>query len=144
MFFRNVSSHLNWSIIRLVKCLGNVKTIPFIFMTVTKYDHVYDVSIFCLHISRWLILKLRRIFTRPCILYGESIRFSVYVCLSVCLCFKWFLSNNRSQLLVDRSSSNLVERWKILTCQSSEKFMMIAFTIKTQARNNEQTYRQGK
>ena len=43
---------------------------------------------------------------------GKSIRFSMSVCMCVfnCLCFQWFLSENRYPLLVDRSNSNLVER----------------------------------
>ena len=37
-------------------------------------------------------------------------RVSDSVWLSVCLCFQWFLSDNRYPLLVDRWSSNFVER----------------------------------
>ena len=45
-------------------------------------------------------------FSRPYILFGESIRISLCVCLSICVCFKLFLSDNRSPLLVERSSSH--------------------------------------
>ena len=55
--------------------------------------------------------------------YREIISFSLYstlygilgeyqfqsLCVSVCLCFQWILFNNRFPMLVDRSSSNLVE-----------------------------------
>ena len=44
--------------------------------------------------------------TRPYILHGESIRFSLWGCLY----FQLFLSGNRSPLLVDRSSWNFVGR----------------------------------
>ena len=59
------------------------------------------------------------------------------------LCFQWFLSDDRSLLLVNRSSSDLVERWRISTYQSSQKFIMIAFTIKTQKRINDASHEKG-
>ena len=52
--------------------------------------------------TRFKVSKV--IITQPFILYGESIRFSLSVC--VWLCFQWFLSDKRSPLLVNRSSSN--------------------------------------
>ena len=72
------------------------------------------------------------------IIYGGSIRLSLCICMSVCrcvfvsvyLCFHWFLSDNRSPLFVNRSSSNVLERWKISTSRSSKNFVMTAFTIK--------------
>ena len=43
-----------------------------------------------------------------CLVFGENQIQSL--CLRVCLCFQWSLSDNRSPLLVDWSSSNLLER----------------------------------
>ena len=50
-----------------------------------------------------------------------------------CLFLFFLMSENR--LLVHWSNSNFVERWThgVYNFQSSEKFLMIAFTIKTQA-----------
>ena len=58
------------------------------------------------------------------------------VCVSVSVC-PVILVRNISPLLVNRSSSNLIERKRIRTSQFAEKFIMIAFTIKTQARIND-------
>ena len=64
--------------------------------------------------STLLLDRLSYMVTRPYILYGYS-TLLIYMgrvsdSVSVCLCFQWFLSDNRSPLLVDPSSSNLVER----------------------------------
>ena len=48
-----------------------------------------------------------------------------------------FVYDNRTLLLVYRSSSKLVERYFILTSQSYENFTIIAFAIKTQVRIND-------
>ena len=68
------------------------------------------------------------------------VRVCVCVCLSVCLRFHWFLSDNRSPLLMDILSSNLVDRLRIPTSWSSKKKLILI------ARNSEQkqAYREGK
>ena len=67
-------------------------------------------------------------------LYPYIRRVSVSVCVFVFIFPFSCVSDYRSLSLEHRSGSNFVERKYISTSQSSEKFITIDFTMKTQAR----------
>ena len=76
-----------------------------------------------------LIDPISYLVTRPYIysIWGEYQIQSVCLCMCVCLCFQRFLSDYRSPLLLDRSSSNLVNTHISIL----RKIQLKAFTIKT-------------
>ena len=89
--------------------------------------------------SCFLVYSFSTLWLRDPISYMRKVSDSgsVSVYLYVCLCFQWFLSDIRSPLLGNRSSSNLVVRLQTLTFVFSKNIIMVALTINNQARNNE-------
>ena len=85
--------------------------VPFLFNLIEDVSFKSLIVFLSLSVlSLFLGVRVSYIFTRPYILYEESIRLSLCICLSVCVCFQRFLSDDRSPLLMNLWSRNLVGR----------------------------------